>query len=69
MLDGATAVVLCGSLPDGLPAETYGSLVSYAAGAGVPVVLDAGGSALRHGAARRPALIIPDAGRRRQPGT
>jgi tagatose 6-phosphate kinase len=60
LLDGATAVVLCGSLPDGLPAETYGSLVSYAAGAGVPVVLDAGGSALRHGAWRRPALVIPE---------
>ncbi len=64
LLDGATAVVLCGSLPDGLPAETYGSLVSYAAGAGVPVVLDAGGSALRHGASRRPALIIPELGGR-----
>ena len=64
LLDSATAVVLCGSLPDGLPAETYGSLVSYAAGAGVPVVLDAGGSALRHGASRRPALIIPELGGR-----
>jgi tagatose 6-phosphate kinase len=60
LLDGATAVVLCGSLPDGLPAEIYGSLISYAAGAGVPVVLDAGGSALQHGAARGPALVIPE---------
>jgi len=60
LLDGATAVVLCGSLPAGLPAETYGSLASYAAGAGVPVVLDAGGSALHHGAARRPELVIPE---------
>lgn len=60
LLGGATAVVLCGSLPDGLPAEIYGSLISYATGAGVPVVLDAGGSALRHGAARRPALVIPE---------
>jgi tagatose 6-phosphate kinase len=60
LLDGATAVVLCGSLPVGLPAETYGSLTSYAAGAGVPVILDAGGSALRYGAARGPALAIPD---------
>ncbi len=60
MLDGATAVVLCGSLPDGLPPEIYGSLTSYAASAGVPVILDAGGSALRHGAARGPALVIPD---------
>ena len=69
LLDGATAVVLCGSLPDGLPAETYGSLVSYAAGAGVPVVLDAGGSALRHGASRRPALIIPELDGRGGPGS
>jgi tagatose 6-phosphate kinase len=60
LLDGATAVVLCGSLPAGLPAETYGSLTSYATGAGVPVILDAGGSVLRHGAARGPALVIPD---------
>jgi tagatose 6-phosphate kinase len=60
LLDGATAVVLCGSLPAGLPAETYGSLTSYATGAGVPVILDAGGSALRYGAARGPVLAIPD---------
>jgi tagatose 6-phosphate kinase len=60
LLDGATAVVLCGSLPAGLPAETYGSLTSYAVEAGVPVVLDAGGSALRYGVSRGPALVIPD---------
>jgi tagatose 6-phosphate kinase len=60
LLDGATAVVLCGSLPDGLPPEIYGSLTSYASAAGVPVILDAGGSALQHGAARGPALVIPE---------
>jgi len=60
LLDGATAVVLCGSLPAGLPAETYGSLTSYADEAGVPVVLGASGSALLHGAERGPALIVPD---------
>jgi|HubBroStandDraft_5_1064220.scaffolds.fasta_scaffold16695_2 tagatose 6-phosphate kinase len=60
MLEGATAVVLCGSLPAGMPEEIYGSFTSYAAGAGVPVILEAGGSALRHAAARGPALIIPD---------
>ena len=53
LLDGATAVVLCGSLPTGLPAETYGSLTSYATSAGVPVILDADGSALRYGASSR----------------
>ena len=60
LLDGATAVVLSGSLPASLPAETYGSLTSYATDAGVPVILDAGGSALANGAARGPALVIPD---------
>jgi tagatose 6-phosphate kinase len=60
LLDGATAVVLCGSLPAGLPAETYGSLTRYAVEAGVPVVLDAGGTPLRYGVARGPALVIPD---------
>lgn len=59
LMADATAAVLCGSLPDGLPAETYGSLASYAAEAGVPVVLDASGSALRHALSRRPALVIP----------
>jgi tagatose 6-phosphate kinase len=63
LLDGATAVVLCGSLPDALPVETYGSFTSYAADAGVPVILDAGGSALANGAVRGPALVIPE-----QPG-
>jgi len=60
LLDGATAVVLCGGLPAGLPGEIYASLTSYANGAGVPVILDAGGSPFRHGAARGPALAIPE---------
>jgi tagatose 6-phosphate kinase len=60
LMEGASAAVLCGGLPDGLPPETYGTFATYAAEAGVPVVLDAGGSALWHGAARRPALVIPE---------
>ncbi|HEY1920112.1 MAG TPA: PfkB family carbohydrate kinase [Streptosporangiaceae bacterium] len=60
LLSGAAAVVLCGSLPIGMPAEVYGTLATYAAEAGVPAILDAGGAALRYGAARRPALVIPD---------
>jgi tagatose 6-phosphate kinase len=62
LLDGATAVVLCGSLPTGLPAETYGSLTRYAVEAGVPVILNADGSALWHGAKRRPSLVLPEPG-------
>jgi len=60
MLSDATAVVLCGSLPLGLPPEIYGSLATYAAEAGVPVILSTGGEALRHAAARRPDLVVPD---------
>jgi tagatose 6-phosphate kinase len=60
-LAGATAVVLCGSLPAGMPPEIYGSLATYAAEAGVPAILDAGGPALRYGVARHPALVIPEA--------
>ena len=60
LMADATAAVLCGSLPAGLPAETYGSLATYAAEAGAPVVLDTGGSALWHAVTRRPALVIPE---------
>jgi tagatose 6-phosphate kinase len=62
LLDGASAAVLCGGLPDGLPPETYATFATYAAEAGVPVVLDAGGAALWPAAARHPALVIPEPG-------
>jgi tagatose 6-phosphate kinase len=60
LIDGASAAVLCGGLPDGLPPETYATFATYAAEAGVPVVLDAGGEALWHAVARRPVLAIPE---------
>jgi tagatose 6-phosphate kinase len=60
LLADATAVVLCGTLPAGLPPEIYGSLATWAAEAGVPVILSAGGSALRYAASRRPDLVVPD---------
>ena len=56
----AAAVVLCGSLPDGLPADTYGSLVTYAAEAGVPVILDAGGEELKHAVSHGPDLVVAE---------
>lgn len=62
LMNGATAVVLCGNLPEGLPPETYGTLATYAAEAGVPAILAAGGAPLRHAVPRRPALVIPDPG-------
>jgi tagatose 6-phosphate kinase len=58
LLSDATAVVLSGSLPEGLPDEIYGSFTAYAAQAGVPVILDAGGSARRQALGRGPALAF-----------
>src|SRR5262249_60139522 len=59
-LAGSDAVVLSGSLPPGLPPDTYAALAGRAAAAGVPVVLDADGPALRHGASAGPAIAQPD---------
>ena len=60
LLADATAVVLCGSLPLGMPPEIYGSLATYAAEAGVPVILNTGGEALQYAVTRRPDLVVPD---------
>jgi tagatose 6-phosphate kinase len=57
-LPSASAIVLSGSLPRGLPANCYAELTRLAAG--VPVVLDTDGPALRSGAAARPAIIKPN---------
>jgi tagatose 6-phosphate kinase len=62
LLTGAMAVVLCGSLPDGLPSDTYRSLVTYAGEAGVPVILDAGGEELGHAIGHGPDLVVAQAG-------
>jgi tagatose 6-phosphate kinase len=58
LLAGAAAVVLCGSLPDGLPADIYGTLVTYAAEAAVPVILDAGGEELKQAVDHGPDLVV-----------
>lgn len=59
LMGDASAAVLSGSLPAGLPAEIYGSLARYAAESGVPVILDADSRPLWLALARQPALIIP----------
>ncbi|HTT52957.1 MAG TPA: hexose kinase [Streptosporangiaceae bacterium] len=59
-LDGWAAVVLSGSLPPGRPADCYAGLIGLAAAAGVPVLLDTHGAALRHGAAAGPAIVKPN---------
>ena len=59
-LEGATAVVLSGSLPPGLEAGTYATLIEAAVAADVPAVLDTHGEALRRGAAAGPAIVKPN---------
>lgn len=53
-------VVLCGSLPQGAPADTYGVWAKACAGAGARVLLDASGPALRHGLQASPYLVKPN---------
>ena len=91
LLTASEALVLSGSLPPGLPADTYATLIKMAGAtgpaphpsptrptnptsltdltssigpsshtAGVPVVLDAHGEALRLGAAAGPAVVKPN---------
>jgi tagatose 6-phosphate kinase len=59
-LADSAAVVLSGSLPPSLPADTYAQLTGMAIAAGVPVLLDAHGAALRLGAAAGPAIVKPN---------
>ncbi|MGW2950256.1 1-phosphofructokinase family hexose kinase [Streptomyces eurythermus] len=61
LLPGASAVALCGSLPPGVPVGAYAGLVRAARSAGVPVLLDTSGEALRRGVAARPDVIKPNA--------
>jgi len=56
----ADAVVLSGSLPRGLPAGQLAGLITQAAAAGVPAVLDTSGDALREGIAAGPAVVKPN---------
>ncbi|MGW0364319.1 1-phosphofructokinase family hexose kinase [Streptomyces sp. NPDC002990] len=61
LVAGARAVALCGSLPPGVPVGAYAVLVRSARAAGVPVLLDTSGEALRRGIAARPEMIKPNA--------
>ncbi|MFE0579337.1 1-phosphofructokinase family hexose kinase [Streptomyces sp. NPDC058874] len=60
LVAGARAVALCGSLPPGVPVGAYAVLVRAARAAGVPVLLDTSGEALRRGVAARPEIIKPN---------
>ncbi|MEV5890085.1 1-phosphofructokinase family hexose kinase [Nonomuraea fuscirosea] len=61
LLEAADAVVLSGSLPRGVPADTYAALAAVAADRGVPAIVDADGDPLRHAPKGRPAIVKPNA--------
>jgi tagatose 6-phosphate kinase len=61
LLGSASVVTLSGSIPLGVPASAYAGLIPQAGAAGVPVVLDASGEALRLGLGAAPALAKPNA--------
>ncbi|MFJ9587221.1 1-phosphofructokinase [Streptomyces acidicola] len=60
LLGSASAVALCGSLPQGVPVGAYAGLVRAARAANVPVLLDTSGEPLRRGVAARPDLVKPN---------
>ncbi len=60
-LPRASAIVLSGSLPPGVPADAYATLTRLARAYAVPVLLDADGPALLAGLPGRPAVVKPNA--------
>ena len=60
LAQGAQIVVLCGSLPRGLPVELYGELIEELKKFGVTTVLDTEGEPLRVGTRAMPDLVTPN---------
>ncbi len=56
----ATVVVLSGSLPRGLPDDTYAELVHLGHAHGARVIVDADGAALRGALKSRPDVVAPN---------
>src|SRR5215211_1214697 len=60
VLEGASCVVMGGSLPRGVPLEFYAEAIAQAHQAGVPVIFDSSGPSLLAGIKSCPALIKPN---------
>jgi 1-phosphofructokinase family hexose kinase len=60
LAQGAQIVVLCGSLPRGVPVELYGQLVEDLRRLGVTTILDTEGEPLRVGTRSCPNLVTPN---------
>jgi len=59
-LNGAGWLLLCGSLPPGVPASFYGKMITLARRRKVRTFLHASGDALREGIKSRPAVVAPN---------
>jgi 1-phosphofructokinase family hexose kinase len=56
----ATWLLLCGSLPPGVPARFYADLIALARTRGVKTLLDADGAALEVGIGAKPTVVKPN---------
>jgi 1-phosphofructokinase family hexose kinase len=59
-LDHASWLMICGSIPPGVPPAFYGELVSMARRKKVKTLLHADGDALREGISARPTVVSPN---------
>jgi 1-phosphofructokinase family hexose kinase len=59
-LESAKWLLLCGSVPPGVPASFYAKLIALARKKRVRTLLHASGEALREGIAARPSVVTPN---------
>jgi 1-phosphofructokinase family hexose kinase len=59
-LQGASWLMICGSLPPGVPSTFYGKLIALARKKKVRTLLHADGDSLRHGIEERPTVVTPN---------
>jgi 1-phosphofructokinase family hexose kinase len=59
-LSGAAWLMLCGSLPPGVPTDFYARLIRLAHKVGVKTLLDTDGDALLHGLEAGPTAVAPN---------
>jgi 1-phosphofructokinase family hexose kinase len=59
-LKGASWVMMCGSLPPGVPVDFYAKLIGTARKHGVKTLLDTDGEALREGIRANPTVVAPN---------
>ena len=59
-LDHASWLMICGSVPPGVPATFYGRLIAMARAKKVKTLLHATGEVLRHGIEERPTVVTPN---------